>query len=179
MAFDPTPIHAMQIAQRVQALPQVGVFHGFVIGRFPSAFFPVVDPLGDTLAHVLAVGVNLHLATAFERCQGFNHCRELHAVVGGVHLTTKEFYLFAFAGQPGPPAAPPRVAFARPIGVNGDQGTGNLRCCFGCRKCAHSLPEICLRRCATTAGTACLRVLLAGARPTKRIPRTRFTTTSM
>src|SRR5258706_15478485 len=66
VAGHPAPFAVMQVAQRVEPLPQLGVLHRLLVGRLPAALLPAVDPLGDALAHVLAVGIQRHVAGALQ-----------------------------------------------------------------------------------------------------------------
>jgi hypothetical protein len=47
VAFNPFPFDLMLAQRGIQALPEIDIFNRFFICRFPAAFFPVVDPLGD------------------------------------------------------------------------------------------------------------------------------------
>src|SRR2546427_8740404 len=50
MAADPAPLHMVQVAQRVEPLPQLGVLHRLAVRRLPATLLPAVDPLGDAFA---------------------------------------------------------------------------------------------------------------------------------
>src|SRR5438067_12031467 len=47
MAAHPAPLDVMQIAQRVQPPPELGILHRLLVGCLPAALLPAVDPLRD------------------------------------------------------------------------------------------------------------------------------------
>jgi hypothetical protein len=51
-----------------------------------------VDPLGDPLAHILAVGAEHHFAMLFQRFQGDDCRHHLHAVIGGEVIALLKFF---------------------------------------------------------------------------------------
>jgi hypothetical protein len=80
----------MKLQGGVQGLPQLAISHRTLVRRHPAAGLPARQIFGDALLHVFGVGVELHLARAFERRQGVNHGLQLHAVVGGLRVTAGE-----------------------------------------------------------------------------------------
>jgi hypothetical protein len=57
-----------------------------------------MDPLGDPLTHVLAVGAEDHFALLFQRFESDDCRHHLHPVVGGeVIALTKDFFFSAIA----------------------------------------------------------------------------------
>ena len=68
MASNPVPFDAMSRRrdQFVQTLPQLDILDWLLRRGAPAPGFPPVDPLGDALAHVLAVQIQRHSAGALE-----------------------------------------------------------------------------------------------------------------
>src|SRR5574343_1576709 len=68
VALDPVPFDAVSRRghQTVQLLPEVHVLDRLFVSRAPALGLPAVDPLGDALAHVLAVQVAGHGAGPLE-----------------------------------------------------------------------------------------------------------------
>ena len=68
-----------------QALPQVTVLNGLLVGSFPPALFPAVDPVFiESVDDVLRIGMDLDLAGAVERLERHDDRHEFHAIVGGL-----------------------------------------------------------------------------------------------
>ena len=57
VALDPVPAHLVRLQRGVEPLPQLGILHRLLVGGAPAVALPAVDPAGDALAHILAVGV--------------------------------------------------------------------------------------------------------------------------
>jgi hypothetical protein len=51
--FYPVPLYLMPLGFFVEGLPELSIFHGLLGRRFPTALNPIMDPLGNALAHVL------------------------------------------------------------------------------------------------------------------------------
>ena len=68
MAFYPVPGDLVALAFFVETLPEIGIFYRLFISGLPASLLPVVDPLCDPLADILAVGREINLATFFETC---------------------------------------------------------------------------------------------------------------
>src|SRR5258708_17903625 len=83
VAFDPAPVDLVTAGGFVEATPEVLVFHRSLGHRAPAARLPQRQPLADAVAHILAVGVQLHTTGAFQRIERLDGGGELHAVVGG------------------------------------------------------------------------------------------------
>ena len=77
-----------------------------------------MDPLGDALAHVLAVQVQRHGTGALEGRERFDHRHQLHAVVGGAEFATEQLFFGRARAQQHAPSAGAGVALAGAIGVN-------------------------------------------------------------
>ncbi len=98
MAFDPLPLDLMSGERAVETLPEIDVFHRFFLCGFPAALFPVMDPAGDALTHILAVGAQDHVAGLFQRFQRHNCRHQLHAIIGGEPVTgAEQFFVLAVA----------------------------------------------------------------------------------
>ena len=83
MAFNPFPFDLMRPQRGIETFPQIDVLYRFFICCFPAALLPVVNPLRNALAHILAVRAEYHFTLFF---QGFqrNDCRhQLHAIISG------------------------------------------------------------------------------------------------
>src|SRR3954447_23909809 len=79
-ALDPVPFDAMARRGRDQLLPQIGILDRLLVGSAPAVPLPVVNPTGNAVADVDAVGVELHAARAFQRFKPFDRRHQLHAV---------------------------------------------------------------------------------------------------
>lgn len=120
MALDPAPLDLVSRTghHMVQCLPKLDVFDRLFGGCAPTLGFPTVDPFRDALAHVFAVQEQRDLARALEGLEPFDHCRELHAVVGGAQFATKKLVHMLARLEPNAPAARAWVSFAGAIGVD-------------------------------------------------------------
>jgi len=88
----------MMAERRIQPLPQVDVLNRLLIGGLPAALFPVMDPAGDPLAQVLAVGAERHFTGLRQRFQRHDGRHHLHTVIGGAIKTgAKGFFMLAIA----------------------------------------------------------------------------------
>src|ERR1700682_2474499 len=67
VALDPVPAHLVLMQRRVQPLPQVDVLDRLLVRRTPAVLLPAMDPAGDALTDVLAVGVEVDGAGFFQR----------------------------------------------------------------------------------------------------------------
>src|SRR5882757_10655840 len=57
VALDPMPAHLMLVQRRIQPLPQIDILDRLLVRGTPAVLLPAMDPAGDALTHVLAVGV--------------------------------------------------------------------------------------------------------------------------
>src|SRR2546421_368382 len=69
VALDPVPAHLMLVQRGIQPLPKIDVLDRLFIRGAPAVLFPTVDPAGDALPHILAVGVEIDLAGLVESFQ--------------------------------------------------------------------------------------------------------------
>src|SRR5665647_436866 len=122
MALDPVPAHLMRLQRGVEALPQFDVLDRLLVGGAPAVPLPAMDPAGDALTHILAVGVEIDGAGFLQRLQRRDRGHQLHAVVGGMGFTALQF-LFAIAEvQDRAPAAGAGISRPRPVRVDDDGG---------------------------------------------------------
>src|SRR4051794_32621783 len=56
------PFDAMRGARVDELLPQLGILDRFLVGRAPAVLPPLVDPAGDAVLHIDAVGMKLDQA---------------------------------------------------------------------------------------------------------------------
>ena len=56
----------------VELAPQILVLDRLLVGRFPAAFLPRMDPFSDSLLHVLRIRVQPHFAAAIQRFERAN-----------------------------------------------------------------------------------------------------------
>ena len=122
MALDPVPAHLVRLQRGVEALPQFDVLDRLLVGGAPAVLLPAVDPAGDALPDILAVGVEIDRAGLLQRFQRRDRRHQLHAVVGGVRLAALQFLLDIAEFQDRAPAAGPGIARAGAVGVNDDRG---------------------------------------------------------
>src|SRR5436190_2312640 len=120
VAAHPVPLYLMFGGELVELLPQIDILHVLLVGRAPAPPLPVMDPGGDALLHVERVRIDAHLAAPLQRLERPDHRQELHAVVGRGRLAAPELLLLALVAKHRTPAAGPRIAAARPIGIDLD-----------------------------------------------------------
>src|SRR6202171_2428360 len=121
VALDPMPAHLMLVQRCVEALPQVDVLDRLFVRGAPAVLLPAIDPAGDALTHILAVGVEIDRAGLFEGFQRRDRRHQLHAVVGGVRLAALQFLFDVAEFQDRTPAAGAGIARTSAIGVNDDR----------------------------------------------------------
>src|SRR6476620_2749204 len=56
VAFDPVPAYLLRLQRGIEALPEVDILDRLLVGCAPAVLLPAVDPAGDALADILAVG---------------------------------------------------------------------------------------------------------------------------
>ena len=118
--FDPAPGDLMSagLHQHVHFLPKVSVLDGLFGRRAPATRFPAMNPLGNALAHIFTVQVQIDLARPFERLQCLNHRHHFHAVIGGLAFATKQLFFNASGFEQNAPPAWAWIALAGPVGIN-------------------------------------------------------------
>src|SRR5205809_7710376 len=83
VALDPVPFDSVARDGFQQFLPQVGILDRLAVGGAPAIALPAVDPAGDAVADVDAVGGQADATRLLERVEGLDRRLQLHAVVGG------------------------------------------------------------------------------------------------
>src|SRR5690606_10584563 len=116
VAPHPVPGDLVAPACLAERLPKLGIFHGLPVGRAPAVALPSLDPTGNAVAHIVAVGVELDLAGLLQRRQRLDRGRQFHAVVGRQSLAAGQFAHLAVVAQDRAPAAGPRIAGACAVG---------------------------------------------------------------
>src|SRR3954451_19309553 len=81
-----------------------------------------MDPAGDALTDILAVGIEIDAARLLQRLQRRDRRHQLHAVVGGVRLKALQFLLGFAEFQDRTPAARAGIAGTGAVGMDGDCG---------------------------------------------------------
>src|SRR5216684_535081 len=66
MTTHPMPMHRVATDRSVESLPQIGILDRLPGGGPPAVAFPAVDPIGDSLAQIFAVGMEIDIARALE-----------------------------------------------------------------------------------------------------------------
>jgi len=127
MAFHPAPVDLMPQRGRLQALPQLAVLYRIAASRLPVLADPARHPLGQTLPHILRIGIEHDVARLGQRLQPGNGRHQLHPVVGGVRLATAQFALVPLVAQQRRPATGAGIAEAGTVGVDFDGFQYNSR----------------------------------------------------
>lgn len=118
VALDPFPFNGVSLNSLIQPLPQIDILDRFFVGGFPTAFLPVMDPAGNALAHVLAVGAERHGARHRQRFQRHDRRHHFHAVIGGQTKSFAEGFFRLLIAQYRAVATGARVAKAGAVGEN-------------------------------------------------------------
>src|SRR5258707_329389 len=126
MAAHPDELHLVRLHGRRQALPEIDILDRVLVGGTPIPPLPVVDPGGDAVAHIAAVGVQTDAAGSFQRLDGSDRPHQLHAVVGGGGLEARELALLSAIPEDGAPTARSRVPAAGAVRKDVDDILGAL-----------------------------------------------------
>ena len=122
MALEPPPLDPwVPLAGGVQTLPQVLILDRLLVGGAPAALTPALDPLGDALAQILAVGEQAPRHRPLQRLECRDRRHQLHAVVGRQRLAAGQLAALAAPGQDRTPAAWAGIAAAGAVGVDLDR----------------------------------------------------------
>src|SRR6185437_2110949 len=121
VALDPVPAHLMRFEGGIEPLPKIDVLDRLLVGRAPAILLPAMDPAGDALADILAVGDEIDGARLLQGFQRRDRRHQLHPVVGGVSLAALQFLFDVAEFEDRTPAARPGIARARAVGVNHDR----------------------------------------------------------
>ena len=124
VTFHPMPFNRMSRDLGIQRLPKIHVLHGLFIRRAPVAFLPLMNPFGNSLSHVLRIGVKLHVAVSRQRREGSNRSRKFHSIVGGQRFAAVQLFTMRSVHQECAPTTRTRIAATRAIGVDGYRGHG-------------------------------------------------------
>jgi hypothetical protein len=125
VTLDPVPLHLVRASCSVQAMPQVGVLDRLLASGLPAVALPPRQPLGDAVAYVGAVGVQLHDGGPGEALQRHDRCHQLHAVVGGLgRLAATDLLSARAVVQDRAPSAWSRITAAGTVGVDVDHAFG-------------------------------------------------------
>src|SRR4051812_19212955 len=116
VALDPVPAHLMRFQRGIEPLPKFDVLDRLLVGGAPAVPLPTVNPAGDALTDVLAVGGEVDHARFLQRFQRRDRRHRLHAIVGGVGLAALQFLLLVAESQDGAPAAGAGIARAGAVG---------------------------------------------------------------
>ena len=65
VAAHPYPLDVVLLDQFVQLHPEIDVLDRFPVHGAPAALFPIVNPGGDAVVHVLGIGVQANLARKY------------------------------------------------------------------------------------------------------------------
>ena len=119
MALDPVIMQGMDAFQPQQFLPEIRVQCRFLIAFHPAPRFPALGPpLGESVDHIFGIAPQLHNARLFQQGQRPDHCRQLHAVIGGSSFPAGKFPPVGAVHQDRSPAAGARIAGAGAIRVD-------------------------------------------------------------
>src|SRR5689334_5748426 len=72
VALDPVPVDPVRSRGLDELLPKIGILHWLSVRSLPAVLPPLVDPARDPVADILAVGVKLDPARAFQRLQSLD-----------------------------------------------------------------------------------------------------------
>ena len=122
VTFHPMPFDSVRCGGLDEVLPKIGILHRLLVRRLPTVALPIVDPLGDSVANVVAVRVEGDAAGPLQRLEGLDRCKELHLVIGGKRLTAHQFPFLVTHAQQGRPAAGTGITAASAVGKNLDFG---------------------------------------------------------
>ena len=92
MPFHPMPFYRMARGKINQFMPQFGIANRFLAGINPPALFPAVDPFGDPVDQIFAVGIQRHFAWFDQGGQTLNRGGHLHAIIGRIRLPARKFF---------------------------------------------------------------------------------------
>src|SRR3546814_19837379 len=101
MALHPQPFDVVPRRLDDQPLPQVSVRDRLFRGGFPAVALPAVDPFGDAVADIDAVGRTFDAAAPPERGERLDRAHQFHAVVHSLVLAPTQLLTHI------PPAPPP------------------------------------------------------------------------
>ncbi len=106
------------MTRRIELLPELGILHRFVGRRLPALLLPAVDPARDAVAHVFAVGVQVHARGPLEGFEGRDRRQQLHAVVGREGFAAGKLLAVRAGDEDSAPAAGARISRAGAIRID-------------------------------------------------------------
>src|SRR5215472_4213215 len=105
MAADPEELDLMAFHGRLQALPEIDILDRLLVRGLPAIALPAVQPAGDPLLQIAAVGVKPHDGGTLQGLERGDGSHQLHAIVGGGPLPALELALMRACAQHRAPAA--------------------------------------------------------------------------
>lgn len=119
MPAHPVSGDAVCAAKFVELPPERFVLDRLLAGGAPAARDPRVQPLAQTIDHILAVGVQRDRAGAGQRVESANDRGQLHLIVGRGRMTPRPFRLCAScaAAKHERPSTGTGIAGARAVGI--------------------------------------------------------------
>jgi hypothetical protein len=118
VSLDPAPFKPVTDSQRIEAAPQILIFHRLFDGSFPAAALPTMDPLTDAFLHILRIGIDTRADQLRERLQRLDHREQLHSVVRRGRLAAAQFCFDIAETQQGTPATGTRISTASTIRID-------------------------------------------------------------
>ena len=115
---DPVPGDLVRLRGLVQAFPEIVILYRLPRGRLPAPFFPVWQPLRNTIPDIAGIRSQVYRARAFQAFQCFNGRHQLHTIVGSLRFTAGEFFFVVAVAQQGAPATGSGVAPAGAVSKN-------------------------------------------------------------
>src|SRR5690349_5194140 len=116
------PGDPMTLGRLKQFLPQLRILDRLLVGSPPAIAQPAVDPLGNAVADIIAVGVKLDPAWLGESVEALDRRLELHPVVGCQRLAADDFLLPAAGANQRRPSAWAGISPAGTVGENLNRG---------------------------------------------------------
>lgn len=114
VASDPMPTDILTTGCGVQCLPQIHIFYLLP----PTPCLPGVYPFGDSVAEILGICEDIHLARLFQPVQRLQRSGKFHSVVGGSDDSAAELFSYGTVFENGRPATWPGISFACAVCMN-------------------------------------------------------------
>ena len=112
MTLHPMPFDSVRRRSIEQLLPELRVLDRLLVRRAPPVLAPFVDPSGDPIADVNAIGVKVDTTWPLERRQAFYGGLQLHAVVGRKRFASTNLAFLVAHAQKHRPAPWPGISAA-------------------------------------------------------------------
>ena len=120
MALHPVPDDFVTARGQVERLPELTVLYRLLLAGLPAVPLPAMDPFGDAVHDVFAVGIEVDSAGLLQRIERGDGGKQFHAVVGCLGLAARQFLGHAAVAQHCAPAAGPGIAGAGTVGEDLD-----------------------------------------------------------